>query len=316
MGTIRPLNFETDLPRVAEIINQIDLEPVTVAQLREWWTRETEGEICRRVVLTGPDGVIAAYGMTRRQPWDKPGRFWLVIKVDEAQRRQGFGGRLYDHLTGFALDQGAASFETEVRDNFPEGLRFAEQRGFYIRRHNFESVLRLADFDETPFAGVIEAVEASGIRFSSLAEMGDTEAARRRLYAINRRLAYDIPGYDNEVAPFEEFDRFVFQASWYRPEGQIVALDGEQMVGLAAVGYFPETNSLYNMFTGVDPAYRGRHIVLALKLLTIRLARQYGADYIRTNNDSDNAPMLAINRKLGYQPVPGLYWMTKILSEA
>ena len=314
MSTIRPLDFETDLPRVAEIINQIDLEPVTVDQLREWWSRETEGEICRRAVLIGPAGAIVAYGMTRRQPWDKPGRFWLALKVDPAWRRQGFGGQLYDYLTGFAIDHGAASFETEVRDNLPEGVRFAEQRGFYIRRHNFESVLRLDEFDEAPFAGVIEAVEAGGVRFSSLAEMGDTEPHRRRLYDLNRRLAYDIPGYDNRFAPFEEFTRFVFQASWYRPEGQIVALDGDRMVGLAAAGYFTETNSMYNMMTGVEAAYRGRHIALALKLLTIRLARQYGADYIRTNNDSDNAPMLAINRKLGYQPVPGLYWMTKVLN--
>ncbi|HEY7850574.1 MAG TPA: hypothetical protein VIC27_10950, partial [Ktedonobacterales bacterium] len=29
----------------------------------------------------------------------------------------------------------------------------------------------------------------------------------------------------------------------------------------------------------------------------------------RTNNDSQNAPMLAVNRKLGYQPQPGFYRM-------
>lgn len=45
----------------------------------------------------------------------------------------------------------------------------------------------------------------------------------------------------------------------------------------------------------------------ALKLLAIRCARRYGAVYIRTHNDSENAPILAINRKLGYQPQPGLY---------
>ena len=314
MGTIRPLKLETDLPRVAELMSQVDLEPVTVDQLREWWTHATEGEICRRVVLTEPGGEMVAYGSARRTPWDTPGRFWLALIVDQAWRRRGLGSRLYDDLTGFALEHGATRFEAEVRDNFPAGLRFAERRGFRIRRHNFESVLRLADFDATPFVGLIEAVEASGVRFSSLAELGDTEAARRRLYAINRRLVYDIPGYDNEFDPFEEFSRHVFQASWYRPEGQIVALDGETMVGLAAVGHFPATNSMYNMFTGVDPAYRGRHLALALKLLTVRLARRYGADYIRTNNDSDNAPMLAINRKLGYQPVPGLYWLTKTLA--
>jgi hypothetical protein len=26
---------------------------------------------------------------------------------------------------------------------------------------------------------------------------------------------------------------------------------------------------------------------------------------MRTNNDSENAPMLAVNRKLGYRPEPG-----------
>lgn len=314
MNAIRPVNMATDLPRVAELFSLINLDPVTADNLREWWTRPKESEISLRVVMVTPEGEIVAYGSSRRAAWDKPGRFWLTLMVAEAQRRQGFGSRLYDHLADFAVDHRAASFEVEVRDNLPEGRRFAEQRGFYVRRHNFESVLPLEGFDETPFVGVVEAAQAGGIRFSSLAELGDTEPNRRRLYDINRRLAYDIPGYDNEVAPFEDFTHFVFEASWYRPEGQIVALDGETMVGMAAVGHFPETNSMYNMFTGVDPAYRSRHLALALKLLTIRLAGRYGVDYIRTNNDSDNAPMLAINRKLGYQAVPGLYWMTKMLA--
>ena len=41
--------------------------------------------------------------------------------------------------------------------------------------------------------------------------------------------------------------------------------------------------------------------------LAIRRAREYGAQAISTDNDSQNAPMLAINRMLGYQPEPGYY---------
>jgi hypothetical protein len=48
-------------------------------------------------------------------------------------------------------------------------------------------------------------------------------------------------------------------------------------------------------------------VAQALKLHAIRCARRYGAVYIRPHNDSENAPILAINRKLGYQPQPGLY---------
>jgi hypothetical protein len=66
-------------------------------------------------------------------------------------------------------------------------------------------------------------------------------------------------------------------------------------------------NSMVNMITGVDRTYRGRKIAKALKLLTIRYAKAYGATAIRTNNDSENGTMLAINRKLGYRPQPGLY---------
>jgi ribosomal protein S18 acetylase RimI-like enzyme len=70
---------------------------------------------------------------------------------------------------------------------------------------------------------------------------------------------------------------------------------------------------MYNLMTGVDQAYRGRKIAQALKLKSIELAQAYGADYIRTHNDSTNASMLAINRKLGYQPQPGEYRLVKNL---
>jgi hypothetical protein len=50
-----------------------------------------------------------------------------------------------------------------------------------------------------------------------------------------------------------------------------------------------------------------------LKLQTILLAKQKGIRYVRTDNDSKNAPMLAINRKLGYKPEPGYYRLLCVL---
>ena len=50
-----------------------------------------------------------------------------------------------------------------------------------------------------------------------------------------------------------------------------------------------------------------RQLAQALKLHTILLAQNEGMRYIRTNNESRNMPMLAINRKLGYKPEPGIY---------
>ena len=99
------------------------------------------------------------------------------------------------------------------------------------------------------------------------------------------------------------------------PEFRLAA-DGDNIIGLAAVGAMSSDLDMGNMITGVDRAYRGRKIAQALKLLTIRFARSYGAKTIRTNNDSENAPMLAINRKLGYQPHPGIYRLVNRLGDS
>jgi len=53
-------------------------------------------------------------------------------------------------------------------------------------------------------------------------------------------------------------------------------------------------------------SHRGRKIALALKLRTVEVARRYGVERIVTNNDSLNAPMLSINRTLGYKATTGL----------
>jgi hypothetical protein len=42
-------------------------------------------------------------------------------------------------------------------------------------------------------------------------------------------------------------------------------------------------------------------------VLAARYARQNGADRIITDSNLRNAPILAINRKMGYKPQPGKY---------
>ena len=68
---------------------------------------------------------------------------------------------------------------------------------------------------------------------------------------------------------------------------------------------------MYNMMTGVMPHHRGQKLAQVLKLQSIQFAKAFGADYILTHNDSENDPMLAINRKLGYVPQPGVYRLIK-----
>lgn len=310
MVTIRP-EREEDYARVAELLSMGYAEPVTAAQVRQWRSQPPPGRIAHRVVAADGTGRVVGYGHALRDAWAVPGLFWLHVGVEPAARGKGIGAQIFRDVEGVARERGATIFRAEVRDQVAEGLRFAEKQGFSIERHIFESTLDLTAFDEAPFLAKVADAEAAGIRFVSLADLGDTEEARRKLHALNETAGMDIPGSDHTPHPYDAFAQEVFAAQWFRAEGEIAALDGEAWVGLGAVGIFAETHSACNMFTGVLPAYRGRGIAQALKVIGIRFARRSGATYIRTNNDSENAPMLAVNRKLGYQPEPGFYRMRR-----
>jgi GNAT superfamily N-acetyltransferase len=311
--TLRPLNLETDAPQYVELLNTIMPDPATVERVREWARNFPSDGIRQQMVALDENHDIVGCNETARRPNMVSGTFFVEAIVLPAFQQRGLGKQLYDNAVEFARTHGANRLICEVRDYNPVWLKIAQARGFQIDRHIFESTIDLATFDETRFAGVIESVRTQGIRFFTLADAGNTEANQRQLYEVNKITGLDIPGYEGNFPRFEDFTRYVFQASWFRAAGQFLAADGERWIGLGAVGYFSESNSTYNMMTGVLSEYRGRKIAQALKLLTIRRSREWGAAYIRTNNDSQNAPILAINRKLGYKPQPGYYKCVRAL---
>jgi GNAT superfamily N-acetyltransferase len=309
--TIRSVNVATDLPGVAELYRQSNPEPISPEEILERDASLVAGGLRRRLVAEDESGHLVGYGRLVRDPYMSAGLYWIHIIVAHGERGKGYGRQLYQALSNMTSREGATQFRAEVRDDCGDGLAFAERLGFAVERHLFESTLDLASFAERQFAGAIERASAAGggLHFFSLADVGDTESARRKLWEINTRSAQDIPGQTGEVRPFEIFVQQVCNVSWYRSEGQILAADRHDLiVGMSAIGYFTSDAGayMYNMMTGVLPEYRRRGIALALKLHTIAYAHRSGALYLRTNNDSENAPMLAINEALGYRREPGL----------
>ena len=315
---IRDINSETDFAQLVPILSEAWGEPISVTQLQEWDADRPEGQVRRRAVMVTDAGEIVGYSDADHEPWMQDGRFIILVIIATQYRQQGFGSQLYDNTLQWVQAQGATWLDTEAREDCDAGLAFAEKRGFTKHHRLFESRIDLPTFDDIAYEGLIKSLQAKGFRFFSLAEAGDTLEMRRKLYEVNKTCSFDDPSSSGYFIDFENFNNMFNTASWFRPEGQILASvqtdEGkEKVVGLSAVGYFDHTNSMYNMFTGVDRAYRGQKLAQALKLLSVRFAKAYGADYILTHNDSQNAPMLAINRKLGYVRQVGVYRMVKKL---
>lgn len=306
---------EADFVRVAELISATQPEPVTESNVLEWERRVLAGQIRRRMVAVDGTRQIVGYSVVLHTHSMGEGRFYLWVTVDLAWRQRGIGTQLYDNALDFAIKHGVVLLESEVREDAAAGVNFARERDFAVNRHIFESAIDLAAFEESRFAGLVEAVQASGIRFLSLADVDMDPGYFRQLYEVNYRAVQDDPASTGNWVSFEEFERTLRGASWFDPQGQIMALDASTgaVIGLAAVGFVANTHRAGNMITGVDRAYRGRKIAQALKLLTIRYAKEKGASHIVTDNDSQNAPMLAINRKLGYVPRPGIFRLIKHL---
>lgn len=310
---LRPINLKTDLPGLAALRSEEAGEPVTVESLSEQEVKRPTDEITIRHVAVDSDGQIVGVGEAFHRANHRPGAFWVMVHVALTCRRQGVGTALYNEVEAFARQQNASLLRIKLEENKTDGLRFANHLGFCIVQHEFRSMLDIAAFDASRFADVIEAVQAQGIRFFTFAETDGGADAQRKLYDLNITTAGDNPSNDqSDVWPYEDFVRDVFGAGWFRPDGQIFAADGDAWIGMAAVGEV-SPGKMHNMMTGVLREYRGRHIAFALKLLAIEFCRRRNAHSLETGNDSTNAPMLAINRKLGYRPEPGKYRLEKSL---
>lgn len=312
MTTFRAMDIGVDAAEMARLYSYTVAEPITAKTAREWWTLR-EGEIRFTTLAVSENGQTIGYWDVDRETWMKPGHFYIKLIVAPEARGCGLGTQMYTDALRVAREYGAMYLESSVREEDAESIRFAEQRGFQIERHLFESTLDLTTFEEHRFDDLLTRLQGEGIRFFSLAEAGVTDVSKQRLYEINRAAAMDDPANTGTFSDFYAFSKNVFEASWFRADTQIIASHADRWVGLAAIGIYPADSHAYNAFTGVLREYRGRGLAQALKLQTILLAKREGVRYVRTHNDSKNTPMLAINRKLGYKPEPGIYRVMCVL---
>jgi len=307
--TIRPAT-QADYDRLAPVASLTEVSEVTPADLRQRDIRDAAYPSLRLIAEVKDE--IVGYARTIHLPYQPEGEFWITLTVVPPQRGQGIGGALYEAAEAFALGKGAKSFEAHVRDNEPSSLEFSKKFGYRTARHELEFNLDPREFDDSPFAGVVEKLESEGIQFLSFDQTDGSDAAKRALHAINVTVHADVPGVSEDFDwPYEHFCLSTFDATWFRPEGQIMAMVDGEPIGLGAVGEV-SPGKFYNMITGVRREYRGRGIATALKVLTTRVARKLGARLVFTNNDSTNLPMIEVNRKFGYVQTPGLLKLHKV----
>jgi RimJ/RimL family protein N-acetyltransferase len=192
-------------------------------------------------------------------------------------------------------------------------------RGYQALQHLIGMELDLDKFDERPYQEIINRLKNNGFQFTSMEALGNTEEAQRKLYLLNDTAASETMGGlgEHSWASFEDFQKRVCQSDWYIPGGQIVVIDTATgtWAAMSAITRLQGTDYAYNLFTGVDWRYRGRQLAQAVKATALCYARDVlKVRTVRTHHNSQNLPMIHIDRKFGYVDLPGHYTMEKVFS--
>ncbi len=130
-----------------------------------------------------------------------------------------------------------------------------------------------------------------------------SEIDPRLVYEVDTQASLDIPLVEqfNEM-PYEEWVQHVLEQPQFAADGSFCAMVDGVAAATAFLNVDRETGRALNMFTGTLRAYRGRGLARAVKLAVTNWAAENGVTQIVTMNDESNAPMLAVNRSLGYRP--------------
>ena len=287
--SIREIDLERDAPALVELTHQIN--PTAVVNVASYvhraqsvperagargWVAEVDGRAVGRVECFSNFFTEGSRNGA------------INVAVLEKHRRRGIGAALYEvgrrHAETLALEDLLASFHENGA-----GIAFATGLGFREARVEIESALDPRDVREAPSPDV---------------DLRPVSAVDPRLvYNVDLEATLDMPQTEPvDHVPYGEWENHVLRHPSFTAEGSFVAIVDDVAAAVSLLVADVASGRAHNMFTGTLRAYRGRGLALHVKLASIQWAAAHGITMMATTNDETNAPMLAINRRLGYVP--------------
>jgi GNAT superfamily N-acetyltransferase len=310
---LRQVQPDRDFSQLAAWFTSFENEPSTETGLRDWYTGNSlRAEV--KVAENETGDLLGFYWATRSKTVASLVNFDLFVASEH--RRQGVGTALEQEMMLALKTDPVKVLRLNLREDCLEGLNFFKKHGFTERSHRLLMALDLDSFDDSAYDPLISRLEGEGFQFTSMEALGNTEEAQRKLYALNESTGMDVQGSTGERTwtSFEDFQKRVCQAGWYKPGGQIVVIDRTtgDWASMSAITRMDGDEYANTLHTGTARPYRGRKLAQAVKVIALRYARkELKAGQVRTHHNTKNLPMLAIDRKFGYRQVGGNYMMEK-----
>ena len=291
MNTIREAE-PRDAAAIADVQAAADDGIHTAAGWLHDWRSAPERGRALSLVAEADGGVVgyARAGLDWGAAAATEGHVW--IGVVPSYRGRGAGTALYERALVHVRAVGASRALSYSREDEP-GPAWAERRGW--RQTRAAIVVGVDPRRVAPHPGV------PGFRAVPLASLADRleDVCELDLLAMQ-----DEPSsVEPQRIPFEEWLAMQWNAPNGDHDGGTAVLEGDRLVALAFFDVDLARGRAANGFAATHPDYRGRGLATLAKTRSLRWAAAHGIRRVTTENDETNAPMRAVNRRLGYEPV-------------
>ena len=286
---IREGTFD-DIPRAAAMRQRAWPESIITAEgMRH--SLENVPERAELLMLAWDEGgEIVGWATAGHEWWiSEPHRGTLVVAVDPSRRGEGIGSALAaaadEHLSAIGVTTTRAGSLDE-----PGARALATRLGF-------SEIAAAAKSALDPRAVIPEPVP-DDVRIVPFADLDDPRA----LYDLDLEVSNDIPNEQFDGLSFEEWRDEFWRSPLIHQDASLVAFVGDELAALTMIRIDEPSGRAENNVTGTRRVFRGRGLARLLKSHSLRRAAELGARIALTDNDETNAPMLAVNTRLGYTP--------------
>jgi GNAT superfamily N-acetyltransferase len=252
-----------------------------------------------RLVALDPASAVVGFAAVGRPHFMEPHRSFLRVVVAREHEGRGIGRMLRAEALSL-VPPDTAGFFSGVYDDEPRALAVARRWGFGVDEHSITSELALTDVEPVvPPPGVtVESVpdldfpDPDAVEAMLLASQTNPEAQQGWRFDLARLAACLIEGCPVVCVVT-------------RVDGEPAAITfGDVSQGVLGIAY-----------SGVDPAHRGRGLMVLTKRHAHAVAVASGATVSRTSNEEHNAGIRRINAELGYRVTSGTYRLSRRTGE-
>ena len=252
---------------------------------------ENVPERAELLMLAWDDGAEVIGWCTAGREWwvADPDRGTLVVAVDPSRRGEGIGSAL-----------------AEAADAHLTAIGVTTTRGGSVDEPGARALATRLGFSEIATAAT-SAVDPRD-RDARARPRGDPHRSVRRARRAASALRPRRGGVERHPErgvrrlSFEEWRDEFWRSPLIDQDASLVAFVGDELAALTMIRIDEPSGRAQNNVTGTRRAFRGRGLARLLKTHSLHLAGQRGATIAITDNDETNAPMLAVNTRLGYRP--------------